>query len=57
MTPKVAVTYVVGLTQFMTPKGHTVITDRRDLLYDPKGHGDLWCWFDQVYDPLKSRGH
>ena len=25
----------------MTPKGQGVITDRRDLLYDPKGHGDL----------------
>ena len=25
----------------MTPKGHGVIRGRRDLLYDPKGHGDL----------------
>ena len=25
----------------MTPKGHRVIRGRRDLLYDPKGHGDL----------------
>ena len=33
--------------KFMTPKGHRVIRGRRDLLYDPKGHGD----------PEKSRGH
>ena len=25
----------------MTPKGHGVIRGHRDLLYDPKGHGDL----------------
>ena len=24
----------------MTQKGHGVIRGRRDLLYDPKGHGD-----------------
>ena len=36
MTPKVTVTLVVGLTYFMTPKGHGFMKDRRDLLYDPK---------------------
>ena len=36
MTPKVTVTFVVGLTLFMTPKGHRVIRGRRDILYDPK---------------------
>ena len=34
-------TVVVGLAYFMTPKGHGVIRDHRDLLYDPKSHGDL----------------
>ena len=38
----------------MTPKGHRVIRGRRDLLYDPKGHGDLCYRFDPVYDP---KGH
>ena len=41
MTPKVTVTFVVGLTYFMTLKSNGVIRGRRDLLYDPKGHGDL----------------
>ena len=31
----------------MTPKGHGVIRGRRDLLYDPKGHGDLFDRLDQ----------
>ena len=44
MTPKVTVTFVVGLTKFMTPKGHGVIKGRRDLLHDPKGQLDLWPW-------------
>ena len=57
MTPKVTVTFVVGLTNFMTPKGHVVIRGRRDLLYDPKGHGDLCGRFDLVYDPKRSQGH
>ena len=30
---------------------------RRDLLYDPKGHGDLCGQFDLAYDPKRSRGH
>ena len=38
----------------MTPKGHRVISGRRDQLDDPKGHGDLCRWFDLVYDP---KGH
>ena len=57
MTPKVTVTFVVGLTNFMTPKGHVVIRGRRDLLYDPKGHGELCGRFDLVYDPKRSQGH
>ena len=57
MTPKVTVTFVVGLTYFMTPKGYGVIRGRRDLLYDPKGHGDLCGRFDLVYDPKRSQGH
>ena len=57
MPPKVTVTFVVGLTYFMTPKGHGVIRGRRDLLYDPKGHGDLCGRFDLVYDPKRSQGH
>ena len=28
---------------------------RRDLLYDPKGHGDLCGRFYLVYDPKRSR--
>ena len=42
MTPKVTVTFVVGLTLFMTSKGHGVIRGRRDLLFDPKGQLHLW---------------
>ena len=38
----------------MTPKGHRVIRGRRDLLYNPKGQGDLCGQFDLVYDP---KGH
>ena len=49
--------FVVGLTSFMTPKGHRVIRGRRDLLYYPKGHGDLCGLFDLVYDPKRSQGH
>ena len=57
MTPKVTVTFVVGLTYFMTPKGQGVIRGRNDLLYDPKSHGDLFGQFDLVYDPKRSRGY
>ena len=49
-------TFVVGLTEFMTPKGQGVIRGRRDLLYDPKGHGDLYDRFDLIYDPKRLRG-
>ena len=41
MTLKTTVTFVLGLTLFMTPKGHGVSRGRYDLLYDPKGHDDL----------------
>ena len=40
----------------MTPKGHRVIRGRRDLLYDPKFHGDLCDRFDLVYDLKRSMG-
>ena len=53
MTPKVTVTFVVGLTSFMTPKGHRVIRGRCGLNFDPKGHGDICGRFDLVYDPKK----
>ena len=53
MTPKVMVTFVVGLTYFMTPKYHGVIRGPRDLLYDPKGHGDFRGRFDLVHDPKR----
>ena len=56
-TSKVTVTFVVGLTQFMTPRGHGVTRGQLDLLYDPKGHGDLCGRFDLVYDPKSSQGH
>ena len=57
MTLKVTVTFVVGLTLFMTPKGHGVIRSRRDLHYVPKVQGDVCGRFDLVYDPKRSRGH
>ena len=41
----------------MTPKIKGVIRGHRDLLYDPKGHGELCDGFDIVYEPLRSRGH
>ena len=47
-------TFVVGLTLFMTPKSHRVIRCRHDLLYDPKGHGDFCGWFDYI---MTSNGH
>ena len=57
MTPNITVTFVVGLTYFMTPKGHGVNKGRRDLIYDPKGHGDLCGQFDIIYDLRRLRGH
>ena len=38
----------------MTPKGYWVSRGHRDLLYDPKGHGDLCVGFDQAMTP---KGH
>ena len=52
MIPKVTLTFVVGFT----PKGHGVISVRRDLIYVPKGYGDHFGRFDLVYDPKRSRG-
>ena len=57
MTSKVTVTFVVGMTLFMTRKGYGVIIGHRDLLFDSKGHGDLCGRFDTVYDPKMSWGH
>ena len=57
MIPTDKVTFVVGLTLFMTPKGHRVIRDRCNLLCDPKGHGDFCVRFDLVYDPKRRQGH
>ena len=37
--------------------GSLEVTGHCDLLYDPKGHGDLCGRFDLVYDPLSSLGH
>ena len=51
MTPKVTITFVVGLIKFMTLKVHGVIRARRDLLYDLKGYGEHCRRFDLVYDP------
>ena len=56
MNPKITVTFVVGSTYLMTPKGHGVIRGGLDLLYDPKGHVDLCGQFDLVYDPQKVKG-
>ena len=55
MTLKVTMTFEVGVTLFMPPKGHGVIRGHCDLLYDPKGHGDLCGRFDLVYDPKRSQ--
>ena len=40
----------------MTPKGYRVIRGHHDLLYDPKGHGDLCGRFDPVYDLKEVMG-
>ena len=40
----------------MTLKSNGVIRGRHDLLYDPKGHGDLCGRFDLVLRPQKVTG-
>ena len=35
MASKFTMSFMVGLTLFMTQKGHSVIRGRHDLLYDP----------------------
>ena len=50
------VIFVVGLTLFITPKGHKVIRGRRDLIYDPKGHCEHCNRYDLIYDPKRSHG-
>ena len=57
MTPKVTLTFVGGLTYFMTIKSQGVIRGYRDLPYDLRGHRDLYGRFDLLYDPKRSRGH
>ena len=57
LKPKVTMTFSVGLTLFMTLKGHGVIRVHCDLLYDPKDHGHLCGRFDLVNEPKRSRGH
>ena len=52
-TPKVTITFVVGLTKFMTLKVHGVIRARRDLLYDLKGYGEHCRRFDHSLWPQK----
>ena len=39
----------------MTLKIHRVFRGFRDLLYDPKGHGDHFCRFDKGHNPKRSR--
>ena len=41
----------------MTPAGHMVIGDRRDFLYDHKGHAYLFGRFDLVLNHRWSQGH
>ena len=47
----------VAVIYFMTSKGHVVIRGRRDLIHDPKGHGDCCGSIDPFYDPKITRGH
>ena len=54
MTPKVTVTFVVGLIYFMTPKGRRLIRGPHDLLYYPKGHGDVYGRLTYFMDPKRS---
>ena len=56
MTQKVTLTFVAGFTYFMTPKGHGVIRGNHDLLFDPKGHGDLCGQFEPCLWPQKVTG-
>ena len=57
MTPMITVTFLVGWTKFMTPKGHRVTRGCRDLLYDPKGHDDFRGQLDLVDDSKRSKDH
>ena len=56
MTRKVTVTICCQFDLLYDPK-RSSHRGRRDLLYDPKGHGALGGQFDLVYDPEMSRGH
>ena len=56
MTQNVKANFVVGFTDFKTPKGHMVIRGRRDPPFDPKGHCDLYGRFYRVYEPKRSNG-
>ena len=41
----------------LNPKDQRDIIGRCYQLYYLKGHGDLFGWFDLVYDPKWSQGH
>ena len=45
-------TFAIGLTLFMTQKGYGVIKGHRDLLYDPKGHGEFGVGLTQFMTPI-----
>ena len=49
-------TLLVGLTELNTSKDRRDLRGRSDLLYDQKGHGDLYRQFDIAYDPKTSQG-
>ena len=57
MTQNVIMTFCGRFDLVHDPKRSRVIQDRRGLLYDPKGHGDLCGRFDLVYDSKRSQGH
>ena len=49
------VTFLGGLTWFSTRKDDRVIRGRRNLLNNPKRHGDLFGRFDLVLTPEGQR--
>ena len=55
MSPKVPVTFVVGLTEIMTRKGQRVIRGRRYQRYDPKGQDNPCSLICIVHDLIMSQ--